>query len=357
MASLESVVSILTALYEHCEKVKTLGEVCGRLRSVVGVFRPLLSAYIVELRGRTEPPWINALETALREALEAVRTCASNPVKTKLFPSSYTGKLETARTKIRDAIEAISLTNATVGQQAKDAVLTLSNDFQELETHIQSAREENEVLVQQMMDAMKHNQEELLNAIAQDYGLADAAALRSQLVRTEAELKNIKKGKDAASQQELAAALALSKMASASMCPDNFRCAITLEIMDDPHILVQSGMTYEKKAIQHALIENPNMDPMTGPFEGEAKLVPNYGLRGVIQQWREQGMRSQANEGGGGGGGGGGGAAQEYPDELVAWFSDLKISEAKTHEVLDYLCGDEVGATEVGELAELRPNP
>ena len=125
MASLESVVSILAALYDHCEKVKTLREVCGRLRSVVGVFRPLLSAYLEEVRGRTMPPWINALQLALQEALEAVRTCASNPWMTRVIPKSYMDKLETARTKIRDAMEAISLTNATVGQQAKDAVLRL----------------------------------------------------------------------------------------------------------------------------------------------------------------------------------------------------------------------------------------
>ena len=55
MASVDSIVSVLTALYEHCEKVKTLREVCGRLRSVVGVFRPLLSDYIREMRGQTMP--------------------------------------------------------------------------------------------------------------------------------------------------------------------------------------------------------------------------------------------------------------------------------------------------------------
>ena len=134
------------------------------------------------------------------------------------------------------------------------------------------------------------------------------------------------------------------------MCPDDFRCPITLEIMDDPHILVQSGMTYEKKAILHALIERPNIDPKTNaPFQGEAILIPNHDLRGAIQQWREQGMRPQASEGGGGGGGAA--QQQEHPDELVTWFSTLKISKAKTHEVLDYLCGDEVGVVDVEDLA------
>ena len=50
---------------------------------------------------------------------------------------------------------------------------------------------------------------------------------------------------------------------------------------------------------------------------------------------------------------GGGGAAQrqEYSDKLVAWFSALHISEAKTNEALHYLCGDEVGVVEVEDLA------
>ena len=147
MASLDSVVAILTVLYKHCEKVKTLREVCERVRNLVRIFLPLLDAYRRELRGRATPPWVPALESALREALDAVRTCASNPVKTKLFPSSYTGKLETARTNIRDAMLAISLTNAAVGQQAKDAISDLSGEFQELEAQLHVAREENEALV------------------------------------------------------------------------------------------------------------------------------------------------------------------------------------------------------------------
>ena len=87
-----------------------------------------------------------------------MRTCASNPVKTKLFPSSYTGKLETARTNIRDAMEAISLTNAAVGQQAKDAISDLSGEFQELEAQLHAARKENEALVARSTTLRYHPQ-------------------------------------------------------------------------------------------------------------------------------------------------------------------------------------------------------
>ena len=77
----ETIVSVLTLLYEHCEKVKTMRDVCESLRNLIGFFLPLLRAYLDELRGRPAPQWVPALESAVREALDAVRTCASNPVK------------------------------------------------------------------------------------------------------------------------------------------------------------------------------------------------------------------------------------------------------------------------------------
>lgn len=65
-------------------------------------------------------------------------------------------------------------------------------------------------------------------------------------------------------------------------------CPITLELMTKPFMLVQSGQTYEKKALQHALIEQPNRDPLTNAaFEGEAQIVPNHALRKAIEQWTE----------------------------------------------------------------------
>ena len=66
-------------------------------------------------------------------------------------------------------------------------------------------------------------------------------------------------------------------------CPSDFTCSISLELMEDPVILVQSGMTYEKKELQHALIEKPDRDPLTNAiFEGEAMIVPNHALRGAL---------------------------------------------------------------------------
>ena len=132
-------------------------------------------------------------------------------------------------------------------------------------------------------------------------------------------------------------------MAAMPVCPDEFRCPITLGIMNNPYILVQSSMTYEHEAIQNALSEKPNKDPLTNAaFEGEAQLIPNHSLRKLIQQWREKGTYPQESC-----------KKVNFSYKLDQWFSTFNLSEAKRHEVLTFVCGDKIGATEVDELKEL----
>ena len=65
------------------------------------------------------------------------------------------------------------------------------------------------------MEAMRGGFDDVLSAIAQDHGLADAAALRRQLADTEAHHREkLRHVKDAASQRELEAAIALVRPAS-----------------------------------------------------------------------------------------------------------------------------------------------
>ena len=69
--------------------------------------------------------------------------------------------------------------------------------------------------------------------------------------------------------------------------PANFRCPITMEIFEDPVILVQTGQTYERVALLQALEQRPQVDPLTNAtFEGEPQLIGNIALRGSIKEWR-----------------------------------------------------------------------
>ena len=71
------------------------------------------------------------------------------------------------------------------------------------------------------------------------------------------------------------------------MVPDELKCPITLELTEEPVMLVQTGQTYDRKAILTWLIDHPHKCPLTGDFEGEAKLQPNYAVKGLVETWVE----------------------------------------------------------------------
>ena len=84
--------------------------------------------------------------------------------------------LEDVRTRIRDAMEAIALTNATLGVQAKDAMASIGTDLSALEQELLAARDENAAFMAELKDLMKSNETETLNAIARDHNFTDARA-------------------------------------------------------------------------------------------------------------------------------------------------------------------------------------
>lgn len=67
--------------------------------------------------------------------------------------------------------------------------------------------------------------------------------------------------------------------------PDHFKCPISLECMKDPVIMHNTAQTYERAPIEQWLRQHPQRCPLTGPFRGQAKLVPNYALKGAIEGW------------------------------------------------------------------------
>ena len=65
----------------------------------------------------------------------------------------------------------------------------------------------------------------------------------------------------------------------------DLRCPISLELMSDPCILVQSGITYEKAMLERALQAHPGRDPQTNQrFAGAPTIVRNTTLKRVITQ-------------------------------------------------------------------------
>lgn len=71
-----------------------------------------------------------------------------------------------------------------------------------------------------------------------------------------------------------------------SVTPSSFVCPISKEVMEDPVILLGTGHTFERKAIEEWLSEHD-----TCPIDRQAKLdkktvVPVGSLKRAISEWR-----------------------------------------------------------------------
>jgi len=70
--------------------------------------------------------------------------------------------------------------------------------------------------------------------------------------------------------------------------PSGFLCPITLELMSDPVMLVDTWATYDRKSIERWFAKGHATCPRTNQEVKNMQLIPNYALKSSIDDWLEQ---------------------------------------------------------------------
>ena len=73
------------------------------------------------------------------------------------------------------------------------------------------------------------------------------------------------------------------RMSNKENFPPEFKCPLTLDVMNDPVITV-GGHTYERAAITEWFAQR-STDPMTNVELKSTVLIPNLSIRSQIQRW------------------------------------------------------------------------
>ena len=68
--------------------------------------------------------------------------------------------------------------------------------------------------------------------------------------------------------------------------PLSYLCPIMKNVMNDPVIVLESGITYERKNIEY-WFNRSNQDPYTGKYLINKSLYPNKCLRDAIDEWKK----------------------------------------------------------------------
>ncbi|KAL3837764.1 hypothetical protein ACJIZ3_022355 [Penstemon smallii] len=69
--------------------------------------------------------------------------------------------------------------------------------------------------------------------------------------------------------------------------PDEFRCPISLDLMNDP-VIAASGHTYDRISIAQWINSGHHTCPKSGQRLIHMALIPNYALKSLLHQWREE---------------------------------------------------------------------
>ncbi|KAI3458516.1 hypothetical protein Pfo_015179 [Paulownia fortunei] len=69
--------------------------------------------------------------------------------------------------------------------------------------------------------------------------------------------------------------------------PDEFRCPISLDLMNDP-VIVASGHTYDRNSISQWIDTGHHTCPKSGQRLIHMALIPNYALKSLIHQWCQE---------------------------------------------------------------------
>ena len=115
---------------------------------------------------------------ALRGVLDTVQLCARNPIKARVMPGTYAGKLQKACAAIEDAMKGIGLSSAAVAAEARNAARDLQAEFTDLSGFLTTAQQSNEAFMAQILTAVKNNHEETLRSIAAQNNLSGVEELK-----------------------------------------------------------------------------------------------------------------------------------------------------------------------------------
>jgi len=118
--------------------------------------------------------------------------------------------------------------------------------------------------------------------------------------------------------------------------PQDFFCPISLEIMQDPVIVVETGQTYERSEIEDWWSKRPvKVDPMTNLKLKDPKLVPNIALRNAIEEYMK---------------------IHKVSDSLIGSFdtTDIIVSDYRNGDVERTFKVSVVGASNAGKTTLLR---
>ena len=293
---------VTEGIVDHAALAVTNAEECKLLASLAGQTKPFLQT--LEQLHVDNPSLLAALNlilNALNEADQVIEDCCKSTCLTgMLFASRNSDKLKHVAQKLQHALQQVPLASLPIVGEIHECMLALQDDLhkakfdsvaastlqttvwkEEMEKAFNRNLEGTEEMKTVLADIMKEHsrtvEAKLQNLdVLKDY-MHEARREKDQLL--EYELKHIIDAiNESLKQTEQAPAPDLSADVLDQLCC----CPISKEIMKDPVVLKDSGVTYERASIEDWLRRGNKKDPVTETEIKSYELIPNLLAKSLV---------------------------------------------------------------------------
>ena len=317
MDPLSVALRVVDGIADHAARAVANTEDCKLLAALAQQTKPFL--HTLEQHPVDDPSLQTALDLvfdALNKADRVVETCCKSTYLTAMFCAGRNSEmLKHAAQKLEHALQQVPLASLPVTGEMHECVNVLTDELRRAKfDRAAASTHQTRMLKEEMEKAFNKNlkgTEEMKSIIVdmmKEHSMSVDARLQDLDVLKDY-IRQARRDKDRQQEfelQQMIDVISESVQQSEAAPPsdlsdavlDQLRCPISMEVMKDPVMLKDSGMTYERDSIAKWLGRGHREDPMTKVEIRSGELIPNrlaksmvcsaFGIEGSAEQQTEK---------------------------------------------------------------------
>jgi hypothetical protein len=285
VAAVINLIAVVHNKYKSFQALKEENEeFCRTMLAVRGVLHDIRKEERLRRRESLRLP-LQMIEDAIAMGEKVMKKCSdrNNKLKIALIRSQdYVNTLKAAGVKMNHGLTIITATSVNIQANTEGAMDTAHRAIESMQTRLDAYHNDiADILLDIIMPGIQNIPDEVIAKLREEGIVASRQDCMDQIrnIQEDPDLTEVK------NEQLLQWALHVSLPPSNRPIMDErmkkrLTCPISLDYMQDPVTLVQSGQTYDKASLCESLLQYPNLCPKTGQhFDKKLNYIDNYDAR------------------------------------------------------------------------------
>ena len=230
------------------------------------------------------------LKRAIKKGKSVVDECTNlKKLQAFIFSGEYLRTLRQAANEIKECLQSLQTAGIVLQVGTLNKIELVSSMVSQLGSKIEEHHNELKELITRNADSSERRIKEmeiLLRSI-----VSNPKDLHEQAQEIAANAQELRSAKGFAENTMLEWALRVSEI------PDSIICPISLDVMEDPVLVLESGITYDHKHLCSSLLEHPDLEPVTRThYDKMLNFAPNLTVRNMLmEQYGDSAFKKYGN--------------------------------------------------------------